>query len=81
MGSCLSSLQSAFALSAYQASRLSRKTGAAFLALSKLRHPNRSRSPFGLAGLRLRLRSRNTPLNVTTGIDVPVGHKERLKRE
>ena len=85
MGSYLVSLQSAFVPSAFRASRLSRpwwKTNAAaFVALSKPRQPNRSTSLFGLVGLRLGFRLHNTPINVTTGIAVPVAHKERLKRE
>jgi hypothetical protein len=85
MGSYLVSLQSAFLTSAFLTSRLSRPSrktsAAAFVALSKPRQPNRSTSPFGLVGLRLAFRSHNTPINVTTGIDVPVGQKERLTRE
>jgi hypothetical protein len=38
-------------------------------------------SPFGLVGLRLGFRSDNTPINVTTGIAVPVEHKKRLMKE
>ena len=84
MGSYLVGLQSVFVLSVSLTSRLSRpsrKTGAAFAALSKPRQPNCSTSPFGLVGLRLACRSHNTPINVTTGIAVPVRHKERLTRE
>ena len=84
MGSYLVSLQSAFVPSAFLTSRLSRpsrKTSAAFVALSKPRQPNRSTSPFGLVGLRLGFRSHNTPINVTTGIAVPVEHRKRLMKE
>jgi hypothetical protein len=82
MGSYLVSLLSAFVPFAVLASRLSRPSrktsAAAFVALSKPRQPNRSTSPFGLVGLRLGFRSHNTPINVTTGIAVPVEYKERL---
>jgi hypothetical protein len=85
MGSYLVSLLSAFVPFAFltsRLSRLSRKTSAAaFVALSKPRQPNRSTSPFGLVGLRLGFRTHNMPINVTTGIAVPVEHKERLMRE
>ncbi len=88
MGSYLVSLQSVFVPSAFLTSRLSRLSrpsrkisAAAFVALSKPGQPNRSTSPFGLVGLRLGFRSHNTPINVTTGIAVPVEHKERLMRE
>jgi len=84
MGSYLVSLQSALVPSAFLTSRLSRpsrKTSAAFVALSKPGQPNRSTSPFGLVGLRLGFRSHNTPINVTTGIAVPVEHKKRLMKE
>ena len=84
MGSYLVSLQSAFVPSAFltsRLSRLSRKTSAAaFVALSKPGQPNRSTSPFGLVGLRLGFRS-HKPINATTGIAVPVEHKERVMRE
>jgi len=85
MGSYLVSLLSAFVPFVFLTSRLSRPSrktsAAAFVALSKPRQPNRSTSPFGLVGLRLGFRSHNTPINVTTGIAVPVEHKERLMRE
>jgi hypothetical protein len=85
MGSYLVSLQSAFVPFAFLTSRLpwpSRETSAAaFVALSKPRQPNRSTSRVELVGLSLGLRSHNTPINVTTGIAVPVEHKERLMRE
>ena len=85
MGSYLVRLQSAFVLSAFLTSRRSRPSrkprAAAFVAPSKPRQPDRSTSPFGLVGLRLRFRSHNTPINVTTGIAVPVEHKERLMSE
>jgi hypothetical protein len=85
MGSYLVSLQSAFVPSAFLTSRLSRhsrKTSApAFVVLSKSRQPNRSMSPFGLVGLRLELGLHNTPIDVTTGIAVPVEHKKRLMKE
>lgn len=85
MGSYLVSLQSAFVPFALLTSRLSRPSrkisAAAFVALSKPRQPNRSTSPVKLVDLSLGLRSHNTPINVTTGIAVPVEHKERLMRE
>jgi len=85
MGSYLVGLQSVFVPSVFLTSRLSRPSrktsAAAFVALSKPRQANRSTSPFGLVGLRLGFRSHNTPFKVTTGIAVPVEHKERLMRE
>jgi len=85
MGSYLVSLQSTLVPSAFLTARLSppsRKTSAAaFAALSKPGQPNRSTSPFGHVGLRLGFRSHNTPIKVTTGIAVPVEHKERLMGE
>jgi hypothetical protein len=85
MGSYLVGLQSAFVPSAFLTSRLSQPSRkpsvAAFVALSKPRQPNRSTSPFGLVGSRFAFRSHNTPINVTTGIDAPVRHEERLTRE
>jgi hypothetical protein len=85
MGSYLVRLQYAFVRPAFLTSclsRPSRKTiAAALAALSIPRQPNRSTSPFGLVGLRLGFPSRNTPINVATGIAVPVEHKKRLTRE
>lgn len=85
MGSYLVSLQYAFARFAFLTSRLSRPSrktrAAAFAVLSKPRQPNRSTSPFPLVGLRLGFPSHNTPINVITGIAVPVEHKKRLTRE
>ena len=85
MGSYLVSLQSAFVPSVFLTSRLSRpsrkSSAAAIVALSKPGQPSRSTSPFGLVGLRLGFPSHNTPIIVTTGIAVPVEHKERLMRE
>jgi len=85
MGSYLGSLQSAFVPSAFLTSRLSRPSrktsAAAFVALSKPRQPNRSTSPFGLVAFRLGFRWHSTPINVSTGITVPVEHRRRLMKE
>lgn len=85
MGSYSVSLQSAFVRSAFLTSRLSRlfrkASAPAFAPLSKSQQPHRSTSSFGHVGLRLEFGSHNTPLEITTGIAVPVEHKRRLMKE
>jgi len=82
MGSYLVGLQSALVpFLTSRLSRPSRKPTAAFVALLKPRQPNRSTSPFGLFALRLGFRSHSTPINVSTGIAVPVEHRRRLMKE
>ena len=80
MGSYLGGLLFTFLPS--RRSRPSRKTNAPpFLALLNSRQPDHWPRPLGLVGLRFRFGSRNTPIDVTTGIPVPVEHKKRLMNE
>ena len=85
MGSYLVRVRSAFVLSAFLISRISRlsqkASAAAFAAFRNQDNLIVLRAASGLVGLRLGLCSHNTPISVTSGVALPVEHKERLMKE